>query len=84
MIIENGVFEIFEATTEIIYKPLSMLRGLLHFNQNERTDYHVPFKKSALQRVDSNLMEFWTAFFSLAIEINLDFVMWGMNANGQR
>ena len=43
MIIENGVFEIFGATTEIIYKPLSMLRGLLHFNQNERTDYYVPF-----------------------------------------
>ena len=34
MIIENGVFELFGATTEIIYKPLSMLRGLLHFNQN--------------------------------------------------
>jgi len=41
MIIENGVFEIFGATTEIIYKPLSMLRGLLHFNQNERSEYYL-------------------------------------------
>lgn len=57
MIIENGVFEIFEATTEIIYKLLSILQGLLHFNQNERADYYVPFEKSALHRVGSNLME---------------------------
>ncbi len=66
------------ATTEIINKPLNhnfrgfyistrIAHGLL---------YNVPLKKSALHRVDSNLMEFCNGIFSLAIEINLDFVIW--------
>lgn len=70
MIIENGVSEISGATTEIIYKPLKCSSGAFTFQPELRADYYVPFKKSALHRVGSNLMEFCAGLFSLAIEIN--------------
>ncbi len=65
------------STTEIINKPLNYeFRGFVHFNQNvyRAIMHHLknrPYMESS-QR----------SGFSLAVEINLDFVMWGMLHNG--
>jgi hypothetical protein len=71
-IILNGVPASGGTTTEIINKAFPPhAGGLLHLNQNERTDFYVPLLKTALHRVIPNLAEISIrAPLPLAVEIN--------------